>query len=87
MGELLEIARDRVVESGYVFTKGKSRSMKYCNPETPTRPRKKISAQMRHFRMQSLDERIANLIEQLKFKEKRRQQAETVQNYKLCDEI
>lgn len=49
----------------------------------------KISSQVRQARISSLKEDIANIEQQLLFKDKRHQQAESVQNYKLhvCDEI
>ena len=37
--------------------------------------------------MAALEEEIANLNEQLKFKEKRRQEAESGRRYKLCEDI
>ena len=37
--------------------------------------------------MVALEDEIANLDEQLKFKEKRRQEAETGRRYKVCEEI
>lgn len=87
-GELLDLAREKVVESGYAFVKGKSRSKKLSVPDTPVRSvRKKISTEVRLKRIKSLKEEIANLDEQIKFKEKRREQSEAVRNYKLCEDI
>ena len=47
----------------------------------------KISAEVRQKRVRALEEDIANLDQQLSFKEKRRQQSENIRNYKLCEEI
>ena len=87
-GELLEKAREKVVEKGYTFVKGKSRSKRFASPDESPRPtRVKISTDVREKRISALEEDIANLDQQLLFKEKRRQQSENVRNYKFCDEI
>ena len=87
-GELLERARGNVVEKGYSFVKGKSRSKRLASPEESPRPCcAKISADIRQKRISALEEDIKNLDQQLLFKEKRRQQAECIRNYKVCDEI
>jgi len=88
-GDLLELARTKVNRDGYSFVKGKSRSKRFASPpdETPKPTRPKVSAQVRQTRISSLKEDIASIDQQLYFKEKRRQQAESIRNYKLCDEI
>ena len=76
-----------VVESGYAFKKGKSRSWKFSSPEPIEKPtRVKVNADVRRKRMRALED-ITSLDEQLKFKMNRRQQAETERKYKLCEEI
>ena len=47
----------------------------------------KINVKLRQKRISVLEEDIANLDQQISFKEKRRQQSESVRNYKLCEEI
>ena len=87
-GELLELAREKVMEGGYDFVKGKSRSKRLASPDDTPRPsRVKINAELRQKRISALEEDIANLDQQIGFKEKRRQQSENVRNYKLCEEI
>lgn len=88
-GELLELARVKVVDSGYTFVKGKSRAKRLASPdeESPKVSRVKISAEVRQKRVRALEEDVANLDQQLSFKEKRRQQAENIRNYKACEEI
>ena len=56
-------------------------------PNTSGTPvaRKKIDSEMRRTRMKELDEDMKQLDQQIMFKEKRRDQAESVRNYKLCD--
>ena len=87
-GHLLAQARSKVAEKGYTFVKGKSRSKRLASPDNaPRATRAKISADIRGKRILALEEDIANIDEQLLFKEKRRQQAEGIRNYKVCDQI
>lgn len=76
-----------MVASSYQFKKGKSRSKK-LSPQssassTPV-TRKKMDSELRQTRMKEL-ENLKQLDQQIMFKEKRRDQAESVRNYKLCD--
>ena len=85
--ELQRLSQEKVHEGGYAYKKGKSRSKRFGPPEsTPKRP-KKMNAGMRHEWMTELEEDIKQINQQLIIKEKRRNQSEAVQNYKLCDEI
>jgi len=88
-GELLENARKKDAEDGYCFKKGKSRSKVYgvgdAEPSVSKRP--KLDQTMREERIKDLEEDIADVSSHIAFKEKRRAQAETVQNYKACDEL
>lgn len=88
-GDLLNRARLAVQQKGYNYVKGKSRSKRFASPpsETPLPRRSKISAEVRQKRISALEEDIANLEQQIHFKNKRLQQAENVKNYKLCEEI
>lgn len=88
-GELLELAREKVISSGYAFVKKKSRSKRLASPEeeSPKVSRIKISAEVRQKRVRALEEDIANLDQQISLKEKRRQQSENIRNYKMCEEI
>ena len=72
-------------EGGYTFVKGKSRAKRLASPDedSPKATRTKNSAEVRKKRVRALEEDIANLDEQLSFKEKRRQQSENVRNYKV----
>ena len=53
-GELLELARVKVVDSGYTFVKGKSRAKRFASPdeESPKVSRVKISAEVRQKKSQ-----------------------------------
>lgn len=77
-----------MVEKGYTFVKGKSRSKRLASSDdTPRATRVKISTEIRAKRIAPLKEDIANIDQQLIFKEKRHQQAEGIRNYRVCDEI
>lgn len=70
-GELLELAREKVMEGGYNFVKGKSRSKRLASPDDTPRPsRVKINAKLRQKRISALEDNIANLDQQIGFKEK-----------------
>ena len=88
--DLLEKARE-VVSATYQFKKGKSRSKKLSpQPDvsgTPVNRTKRIDSEVRGRRIKELEEDLKQLDQQIMFKEKRRDQAETVRNYKLCDEL
>ena len=85
--ELHQLCQQNVHESGYAYKKGKSRSKRFCTPDTMPTKRPKLNAAMRNERKSELDEDIKHISQQLTIKEKRRNQSESVQNYKLCDEI
>ena len=64
-GQLLEQARSQVVEKGYTFVKGKSRSKRLASPEnTPRATRANFSAEIREKRIAALEEDIANIDQQ-----------------------
>ena len=89
-GQLLEKAREQVVVSGYAFKKGKSRSKKatsFDTEEAPKAQKPRYDSELRQRRFGELRDEVEDLKKQLLFKEKRRQQAETNRNYKLCDEV
>ena len=89
-GLLLEQARKRVYDSGYVYKKGKYRS-KLLNTNTddeaPAPKRKKISQDYRLERIAELQDKIKDMNERIEFKNKRRDAASNVRNYKECDEF
>ena len=74
-----------------MFAKGKSSSKK-LNPvdeEESERPRRnKIDQQERHHRIETLKEELQDTHKHIGVKEKRIEQAaQTIQNYKLCDQL
>ena len=84
-GKLFELAKDKLHESVYMFAKGKSRSKK-LNPVDEAR-REKINQQERHHRIETLKEELQDTNKHIGVKEKRIEQAQTIQNYKLCDQL
>ena len=89
-GTLFERACRKVADDGYNFKKGKSRSKVYgeesCTPASPPR-RRKLNEQMRTERLQELTEDMESIGSRVAIKEKHLAQAETVRNYKLCDQL
>jgi len=89
-GTLLERARRKVADDGYLFKKGKSRSKVYgeqsCTPSSPPK-RRKLNEQMRAERLNELAEDVESVGSRVAIKEKCLAQAEAVRNYKLCDQL
>ncbi len=84
---LLEEARSKINET-YDFKKGKSRSKRYVPAEisiTPKRP--KINQVARLTRMDVVEQDIKHIEERISYKQKRRQMAEDIRNYRACDEL
>ena len=74
--------------SSYQFKKGKSCSKKLSPQSSPSSTpvtRKKMDSELRRTRIKELEEDLKQLDQQIMFKEKCRDQAESVRNYKLCD--
>lgn len=89
------MSRKSVNESGYQYRKGKSRS-KLLNPEetsdtdTPSdsAPKRKImTCDARLKRITELQDTTKDLNDQIGFKEKRREVANNIKNYKECERI
>ena len=83
--KLLEAAR-KVVDETYQFKKGKSRSKRH-NPPSGLPKRQKVSKTIRLERMKHIEDDIRNIKERIAYKEKRRQTAEGMKKYQLCEEI
>ena len=83
--KLLDLARKKVNREGYVYKKGKSRSIQFddtSDHSTPKRP--KMSENFRVKLIAALEKDIKDFNDRLVLKEKRRNQA---RNYKLCDQL
>ena len=92
---LLEMARKRVCESGYQYKKGKSRS-RVLNPEGTSDTeglsdsipkRRKLSQDARLTRITEIQDKAKDLNDQIGYKQKRREAANNVRNYKECDKL
>ena len=87
-GDLLNAARKKVSDDGYVFKKGHSRSKVYGvsdSVSTPKRP--KCDKDLREQRLQAIEDEIKDINRMLQFKEKRLSQAEAGRNYKACEQV
>lgn len=87
-GLLLEQARKKVNDSGYLYKKGKSRSkLLNTDDEALTPKRRKINQEYRLQRIAELQDKIKDLDERIEFKRKRRDAASNMRSYKECDEL
>ena len=87
-GELLQQARKKVAEDGYVFKKGRSRSKVYGVHESESTPKRpKCDQEMREERLEAIDEEMKDIARMLQFKEKRLSQAEAARNYTVCERV
>jgi hypothetical protein len=91
--ELFKLAREKVRESGFKFKKGASRS-KLAVPTTATadsqetpHKRLKSTANERKHRLHQIQEELTELDKALKMKELRRNKAENVKNFMLCNTL
>ena len=85
---LLEKAREKVDELGYAYKKGKSRSKRLNPYDGNTTPkRRKIGGEYRLNRITEVTERIKDVTDQLGYKEKRREAASNIRDYKECDRL
>ena len=88
--KLIEAAQEKVRESGYVFMKGRSRSKKRTESsadEATTSKRFKIDETLRRKRIAELEEDMKDFRDRLGYKEKQREEASNLRNYKACDRL
>ena len=86
-GKLLQLARKKVADDGYVFKKGHSRSLVYGISREPTPKRPKYSHEMRDNRIEAIEEEIDDISRIMRFKEKRLTQAEAAKKYAICEQL
>ena len=81
---LLKQSRELVHNQGYAYAKGKSRSNVFSPPGS-TPKRAKLTQEVRKGRIDEINDQIKDLSDQISYKEKRREQAVNVHDYKQCD--
>ena len=77
-------------EMGYSYKKGKSRSKRLntsAQSEFITPKRRKITSDIRLNRISEIQERLIDILDQIRYKEKRRENAQLSHNYKECDRL
>ena len=88
-GKLLELARVKLHESGYIYCKGRSHS-RVLNPEATNQDkqkRQKIDQTERKHHIENLQDELKDLSKHITVKERRIEQAQTAMNFKLCDQL
>ena len=85
---LLDTAREKIINEGFQFVKGKSRSKKgqHSQQNEPKRP-KQLNQELRDTRLQCIEEMIKDYDERITFKDKRIAACLNVSNFKACDEL
>ena len=87
-GMLLQLARRKVADEGYVFRKGHSRSKVYgVTPAENTPKRPKYNQEMREDRLEAIEDELADISRIMQFKEKRLSQAEATKKYSVCEQL
>ena len=87
-GELLQMARKKVADDGYIFKKGHSRSKVYGQSDVASAPKRpKYDKEAREERIGAIDEELSDISRLLAYKEKSLCQAESARNYKLCEKV
>ena len=83
------LAQQKVASDGYLFVKGKSRSSSSQSEsdESSKKKRKKTDADERAREITVLNENISTLESCLKYKQQMLDKAQSVNNFKLYDEI
>jgi hypothetical protein len=86
---LMAEARKKIIDEGFQFAKGKSRSkfLMDADEQQPPTKRRKLSKDMRQQRMKDIDEDCQDLTERIAYKEKRIVAYENSRDYKKCDEM
>lgn len=86
--KLLDSAREKIIEEGFQFAKGKSRSNKGLTEDGCKKPKRlKVNQDVREQRMKELEERIKDIDDKVLFKEKRIKAALNMSDFKICDEL
>ena len=86
---LLQYAQERVEEDGYVFKKGKSRAKRHSTDKEGTSKikRPKTTEAVRLNRIAAINDELKSLDERLMYKNKEREMASNVKQYRRCEEL
>lgn len=86
---LLQRAQERVEENGYIFKKGRSRAKRHSsNGEDTHKTKRSLTTEAaRLHRIAVVDEELKSLNERLMYKEKERDMASNIRNYRRCEEL
>ena len=82
----MEKAKKKVIQDGYAFVKGESRS-KAERSKSPAKKRAKLSSEERAREIDSLHKTLKVLKNRIMFKNQQLQKEKSMNNYKKCDEI
>ena len=87
-GKLLQLARKKVADDGYIFKKGHSRSKEYGIPQDESAPKRpKYTQEMRECRIEAIGDELRDIVHIIQFKEKRLMQAEAAKKYAMCEQL
>ena len=87
-GKLLQLARKKVADDGYIFKKGHSRSKVYGIPQDESVPKRpKYSQEMRESRIEAIGDELRDIVRIVQFKEKCPMQAEAAKKYAMCEQL
>ena len=84
---LLELARSKVIEEGFVFAKGKSRSRIGPIRSQQSKPRQYLSKEIRTARLKHLEDKIKNHNDIVLYKEKQIAACLSISNFSQCEEL
>lgn len=82
--QLLAAAREWILEDGFQFAKGKSRSK---NEGTPPAKRRKLNIELRESRQKEVVDTIKDYEDRILFKERRISACINISDYKSCDDL
>lgn len=83
--ERLAAARAKIIDEGFQFVKGKSRSNKDSHPAPPSK--RKQTKDIREWRLNELDDQLKDLNERIGYKEQRIEAAVNMKNFKKADDV
>jgi hypothetical protein len=83
--ELIQMARQKILDDGFQFKKGKTRSKTGLVSDPVFKPKQPKNLEFREKRVVEIDEKIEDLNERINYKEKRIQECIGISDYEKCD--